>query len=305
MPIYPLTNSDLSPHLSMHLKTQTDEFIEVFSKDDLVDSVRYAISKQKPYVVLGGGSNTVAKQSRYFGIVIKNSFKSSEIIKESSNEIILQVSSGYPMSLLVSETVEKGWGGLEYHKGLPGTVGGAIVMNSKWTQPVSYVSDCLEEAILLDLNGIEKKVNKNYFNFSYGYSLLQVNKEILVSGIFRLTKVDQVLLKDRSKQAELYRQKTQPYGVSTSGCFFKNISETDRIKLNINTKSAGYLIDQCGLKGMSVGNFEVSRVHANFILNSMHGESKPKDLLTLVTLIKKKVYENFGIQLMEEVISIS
>ncbi len=89
-----------------------------------------------------------------------------------------------------------------------------------------------------------------------------------------------------------YRKKTQPMGVKTSGCFFKNV----------RGKSAGQMIDQVGLKGFAVGDFFVSPIHANFIIN--RGNGKSKDLLKLVKIIKDKVKEKFGVGLKEEVIII-
>jgi len=294
-------NIDLSTHLTLHIQTQADEFISVSSKKELIDAVKYAMVKNIPYFIMGGGTNIAFKQSKFSGLVIKNCYILLKIIKETSREIHLQVSSGYPMPLLVSETVEKGWGGFEYQKGLPGTVGGAIYMNSKWTRPVSCVSDCLIEAVLIDSKGVEKKVNKDYFNFSYGYSSLQENNEIFLEGIFRLQKTDPALLYERARQSLLYRKQTQPFGVSTCGCYFKNISDDEKFNAKLKTNSAGYLIDKCGLKGFSIGNFQVSKIHANFIINTKNAKSESKDLLQLVSLIKQRVNDKFGIELKEEV----
>jgi len=99
----------------------------------------------------------------------------------------------------------------------------------------------------------------------------------------------------------IYRKKTQPFGVSTCGCFFKNISKIERKKANVETKSAGYLIDKSGLKGVSIGNFKVSTKHANFIVNTKSSQSDPCDLIQLVSLIKQKVKLKYGIELKEEV----
>jgi len=292
---------DLSKYLTLHIQAQTDEFIEVFSKQELIDAVKYAIEKNIPYFVIGGGSNVALKTIRFSGLIIKNNYIYKKIIKETPHEICVSVSSGYPMPLLVNETIENGWGGLEYHKGLPGTVGGGIYMNSKWTKPMAYISDCLIEATLIDEKGNEKKVTKDYFNFSYGYSLLQDTGEIILDVVFRLKKKDIVQLKQRAQDSLSYRKETQPFGISTCGCFFKNITQDEMERAGLETKSAGYLIDKCELKGYSIGSFIVSDTHANFIVNKDNKESNPKDLLQLVSLIKRKVKNKFGIELKEEV----
>lgn len=292
---------NISKYLTLHIQAQADEFVEAFSKQELSDAVKYAIGKDIPYFVIGGGSNTALKTTRFSGLIIKNNYISKKIIKETPREVFISVSSGYPMPLLVNEAIESGWEGLEYHKGLPGTVGGGIYMNSKWTRPMVYVSDCLIEATLIGKNGEEKKVTKDYLNFSYGYSLLQDTGEIVLDAIFRLKKMKIAILKQRARDSLSYRKKTQPFGVSTCGCFFKNITEDEMEKAGLKTKSAGYLIDKCGLKGLTIGSFIVSDMHANFIINKDNKESNPNDLLQLVSLIKREVKNKFNVELKEEV----
>jgi len=121
-------------------------------------------------------------------------------------------------------------------------------------------------------------------------TILQNTKEILLEAVFLLKKADPQILKDRAEMAFEYRKKTQPMGEKTSGCFFRNV----------DGKSAGQMIDQAGLKGFSVGDFFVSPIHANFIINS--GSGQTKDLLKLIKIIKEKVKQKFGVKLEEEVI---
>ena len=165
-------------------------------------------------------------------------------------------------------------------------------MNSKWTKPHLYVGDNLVTATLIDQEGREKKVNRAYFDFAYDQSKLQKTKEILLEAVFKLKKSAPQIVKKHANFASEYRKKTQPFGVFTSGCFFKNI----------NGKSAGQLIDQSGLKGKRIGKFHVSEKHANFIIHE--GGGKPEDLKKLLLLIKSKVNDKFGVKLEEEVIVI-
>ena len=97
-----------------------------------------------------------------------------------------------------------------------------------------------------------------------------------------------------------YRKETQPFGVATSGCFFRNISKEDQERLKLPSTSAGYLIDHAGLKTTQVGDFIVSDKHANFIINK--GSGKAEDLLKLVDKIKEEVNKKYGVDLEEEVI---
>ncbi len=214
------------------------------------------------------------------------------------------VSSGYPTNKLVIEIIEDGYEGLEYHKGLPGTIGGAIYMNSKWTKPLRYISDYLIKAELLNQQGVIKEVDHDYFDFKYDFSQLHKTKEIIIDLIFRFKKTNKKVLEKRAQQAADYRLKTQPKGVSTCGCFFRNISEKDRQRLNLPTNSVGYILDKLNLKGLTVGDFMISDVHANFIINKGEKKGKSEDLKKLLKIIKDRVKDKFGVELKEEVILI-
>ncbi len=267
-------------------------FLEAGTRKDLIEGKKFSLKNKLPLFILAGGSNLAIVKKKLNGLVIKNNYKELKILKETDEDVILSISSGYPVSLLVSETVKKGYQGFEYHKGLPGTVGGAVYMNSKWTKPENYFGDNLIIGYLVDNQGEVKKVKREYFEFDYDYSFLQKTKEIILEAVFCLKKTNPEILKKRSELTFKYRKKTQPMGVRTSGCFFKNV----------NGKSAGQMIDKAGLKGFAVGDFFISPIHANFIINRGNGQSK--DLMELVRIIKEKVKNKFGVELEEEVIII-
>ncbi len=265
-------------------------YLEAKSPDDFIEAKKISLTKKFPLTIIGGGSNIALIQKEIKGLVVKNAYIDKKVVAETADYVDLSVSSGYPVGLLINETVDAGWSGFEYHKGLPGTVGGAIYMNAKWTRPVSYFGDRLISANLVDANGKVKCVDRNYFQFAYDSSILQKTKEILIEAVFRLPKENPAVLRKRAEGALAYRQATQPMGVATSGCFFQNINGT----------SAGYLIDKAGLKGYSVGGFYVSDKHANFIVN--RGNGKAEDLIKLTAIIKEKVKEKFGVEMKEEVV---
>lgn len=283
-------DKDLFPYLTIRVHTKAEFFYEAKTRNDLIWAKIYVNRKNIPLFILGGGSNLVPLKERISGLVVLNRYLKKEVINENKNYIELLISSGYPVSKLVGETINNGWGGFEYHLGLPGTVGGAIYMNSKWTKPLNYFGQNLVYAFLVDQNGKVKKVSKKYFQFNYDFSILQKTKEIVLEGVFKLKKTNSEILNQRAQLALNYRRKTQPFGVATAGCFFKNV----------NNISAGYLIDKTGLKGFSFGGWVVSDLHANFIINK--GNGSPDDLRRLVDTIKKKVKEKFNIELKEEVI---
>jgi len=291
---------DLFPYLSMKLHVIAEYYFEAKSKEDILNAVNAAHTVKLPLVMLGGGSNIIFGHSLVEGLVVKNSFSSITEISKTDETVDIEVGSGTYMAFLIQQLTDKGLSGLEYHKGLPGTVGGAIYMNSKWMHPLVFVGDCVVSALLIDNQGREKKVDKNYFAFDYGYSVLQKTKEYLVSVVFRLKKNTCEEVMQRSDESLIYRKKTQPIGVATCGCFFKNISDDEQKLHTLPTKSAGYLIDKAGMKGTQIGSFGVSEMHVNFIVN-YGGDARLEDLIKLVRLIKEQVKKKFGVELREEV----
>mgnify|MGYP001595777060 FL=1 len=282
-------NVDLKQFTTVKSPAIASHFTTVKTREELIEAVRQGYKQNLEVMVIGGGSNTVFATETVNKFVIRNQYFNFEVVEESDNTADVKVSSGLPISILINKTVEKGLEGFEYHQGLPGSVGGALHMNSKWTKPLMYFGDRLISAVLLDIGGNEKTVDRDYFNFSYDFSELQNTKEILVEAVYRLTKADPTVLKQRASEALVYRKETQPFGVASSGCMFQNV----------DGKSAGELIDKAGLKGVRVGNFVVSEKHANFIINE--GDGKVEDLKKLLELVKTKVKEVHGVELKEEV----
>ena len=296
-------NVDLFKFTTLKSKSIAEYFFVAKTRQDLIDIYKLSISENLRLTMIGGGSNVAITSSYIKGIIVKNAHIDKKIINQTDEFVYYQVSSGYPTNKFVLETINDGLSGLEYHLGLPGSIGGAIYMNSKWTNPLDYIGSHLEKASVLTKNGGVLERNQSYFKFAYDYSILQDTKEILLDIVFLLKRENKESLIEKSKAALEYRKKTQPSGVFTSGCFFRNITDEEKQSKKLSTNSSGYLIDQAGLKGYKIGDFEVSNEHANFILNK--GNGKPEDLLKLLNLIKRKVKEKFNIDLREEVVLVN
>jgi len=292
-------NKDLSHFFTLKMHTIAEYFYEPKSIQDWKEVMTIIADNNIPYLVIGGGSNIAVFQEHISGIVLRNQFISKSIEDETDEYVDLKISSGYPMSLLIKETIELGLSGFEYHYGLPGTLGGAIYMNSKWTRPLSYVSDSLMLATIIDDDAVIREEIRDYFEFAYDFSKLQITKELFLEGVFRLMRHDSIELKKRAEDALWYRKDTQPFGVATGGCFFQNISNQEKEKHSLPTTSAGYLIDAAGLKGATIGGFHVSKKHANFIINT--GDGKHAELRKLIQLVKDTVKEKYDIDLKDEV----
>jgi len=299
----------MSKHTTFKIGGPAEFYLEVEKIDDLALAVNTARKLKIPFFMLGGGSNIIVSDNGIKGLVIKNNCRRFEVMsmvgkvknrKIDVDSALVFAQSGVIMNQLVRYTIDEGLGGLEYQLGLPGTVGGAIYMNSNFPKKKSYVGEVVYKVKLLTEDGSIKEVDNSYFNFSYDKSILQETNEIILSVIFKLKPVDKKNLWTRGTEVLNYRNETQPKGIS-AGCTFRNISMLDAINIPTPDRitSAGYLIDKAGLKGKRIGDAVVSDKHANFILNM--GNAKAKDVASLLDLVKHEVFKKFGVKLVIEV----
>lgn len=305
-------NEPMSLHTTFKIGGPAQFYIEVEKIDDLIKAVKTVQKLKIPFFVLGGGSNIIISDQGIKGLVIKNNCRHFEVmqmkgrVKNQSagwriavDSVFVLAESGVIMNQLVRFTIEQGLSGLEYQLGLPGTVGGAIFMNSNFPKKEISVGDCVYRVKLLTRDGI-KEVDCSYFHFGYDRSILQETSELVLAVIFKLLPAKKEILWKRGMEALNYRNTTQPKGAS-AGCIFRNIPFS--LALSIPTPnhitSAGYLIDKTGLKGKRMGDAIVSDVHANYILNM--GKAKAEDVLRLIQLARDKVFERFGVNLELEV----
>lgn len=289
-----------------------DFFYEAKTKDELVLAITSARNAGLPIFMLGGGTNILIGDKGIRGFVIKNSTQGIAIrgvrgsmeSGSSKKTVYVEAESGVPINKLVRFTIEEGLSGLEMQLGLPGSVGGAVYMNSKWTKPEGYVGDAVYQAHILTPKGELKIVTRDYFDFSYDYSVLQKTGDIVISVTFALTQDTKEHLWDIANSSIGYRRETQPQGVFSAGCTFKNISKATAMMASTPnlTTSAGFLIDNAGLKGEKVGDAQISTVHANFIINLKAATAS--DVVTLIEKAKEAVKQKFGVTLEEELIRV-
>jgi UDP-N-acetylmuramate dehydrogenase len=246
-------------------------FLEISSIEEMQEVLCHCHAEGLPYIVIGKGSNILFDDRGFNGLVIQNNSVS--------------VGGGYSFALLGVQTARKGWSGLEFASGIPASVGGAIFMNAGANG--AEVSHCLKEVTFVNELGDLAHLPKSELSFAYRTSSFQNKRGAIVGALFELS------LSPDARQQQLkiidYRTQTQPYGEKSAGCVFRNPS----------SESAGSLIQKCGLKGLSVGDAEVSLLHGNFIVNK--GEATAKHVLTLVEKIRETVKQKTGIDLEMEI----
>jgi len=273
-------NKRLSEHTTFGIGGPARYFVEIFSIDQLCKIITYCHENNLRYFLLGKGSNVLFDDRGYDGLVILN-----KILFCEEKEGEFYVGAGYSFSLLGSQTARKGWAGLEFASGIPGSVGGAVYMNAGASGGETFQT--LTEVTYVTETGVIEVLPKEKLKWGYRYSSFQDQKGAIAAARFKLEPSKEA----RPKQLKIidYRTKTQPYSDMSAGCIFRNAS----------TSSAGALIETSGLKGYSIGGAQVSPMHANFIVNK--GSASAQDVVMLAEHVQRTVKEKTGIDLEMEV----
>ncbi len=305
-------NEPLAPYTTFKIGGPADIFFDAKTVSELVFAVTEARKLGVDVFVLGGGTNILIGDKGIRGLVIKNSTSGIHVkgMKGQSNAgaqtrlVYVEAETGVIINKLVRFTAEEGLKGLEMQLGLPGTVGGAIFMNSKWTKPVGYVGDVVYQAEILTPAGQRTIVPQKYFQFAYDTSSIQKTHDIVLSVVFALEVDTKEHLWTIANESIAYRRVSQPQGVKSAGCTFRNISQADVLtrSLPATATSAGFLVDHAGLKGTQIGMAQISPLHANFIVNL--GGALASDVVQLIDRAKDQVKRQFGVDLEEEIVRV-
>lgn len=273
----------LSKHTSFRIGGKADFFIEPEDSEDLRLLLNHAKKNKFKLLFIGSGSNILPKDGELKEIVVHLNSVNFAKVKFENNYCV--AGSGVALAKLIRQAALHGLGGLEFLAGIPGTVGGAVIMNAgAWGKEVA---DSLEEVSVMDYNGKVKALNRNKIKFAYRSSGL--DKYIILGARFKLSKVAPIKIKSKIEKYLKERSISQGFLSPNAGSIFKNPKNN----------TAGKLIELCGLKGRSAGGAVISDKHANFILNRNH--AKAKDVLKLMKLAKIEVKRNFKISLEPEI----
>lgn len=277
--------------------------VEVENRNLLVKLLQYCQQHDLRFTILGGASNVIVADEGVEGLVVLTRHQQLEVLERNSNNAALQVESGIRTSTLVSEAVELGLTGLEPFLGVPGRLGGAVFNNAHFKN--EYIGDYIQQVEVLNQSGDIQWLSQDECEFDYDRSRFQTSGEVILRVKFTLKYGDKAVSKKKIKETTLYRIQTQPLGMPSSGCIFQNVPNNDDLKKKFpqfkDAKyiSAGFLIDQAGLKGLKQGGAKVSSKHAAFIVNE--GNATAQDVFTLIEQIKSQVKQEFNVELQEEV----
>ncbi len=275
----------LNRHTTFKIGGPAEFFIEPRDIDNLKLLLNFVKRYKIPLFIIGAGSNVLIDDKGVNGVVLRlNSPYFRRIIFKNNRA---QVGSGIMLNRVVCAALEHGLSKAEFLVGIPGTVGGALVMNAGIWQGNHSIKDLVDNVTVMDYIGNVKTLERKDIKFGYRESSL--SKYIVLSACLNLVKKNKKEIRDKIAKYLACRRNTQDLSLPNAGCIFKNP----------DANSAGRLIDLCGLKGKRIGGALVSLKHANFILNC--GNATARDVLRLMDIIKRKVKRKFRVDLEPEI----
>ncbi|AYF53623.1 UDP-N-acetylenolpyruvoylglucosamine reductase [Clostridium sp. K25] len=273
----------MKSYTSFRVGGPADVFVTPNSYEKIRDVIKLCKHYNIPYFILGNGSNLLVKDGGIRGVVI-NFTKLNKISVEETKVI---AESGAILSMVANTALKNNLTGLEFAHGIPGSVGGAVAMNAGAYN--GEICQVIESATIIDNHGEIREISKKDMELSYRNSLILKNGYIVLKATFKLQKGEHDSIKARMDDLMRRRKEKQPLEYPSAGSTFK--------------RPEGYfaakLIEDSELKGVHVGDAEVSVKHSGFIINK--GNASAKDILDLIELVKKTVNDKFKVTLNTEV----
>lgn len=280
-------NEPMKKYTTFKIGGNADMFLVASSIDDVKQAIKFAKIKNIPMYIVGNGSNLLVSDKGIRGLVVKINLLKLEISDEGQNCVKVSVGSGYKLMALAQIMAKKGFHGMEELSGIPGTVGGAVFMNAG-----AYgkeIKDIVIESKYMDEQGNICVISNDMHAFSYRKSIFNEKKWVILETSFLLKKGNSSEIITKMKQLLEERKLKQPLEYPSAGSSFKRKDGVIVSKL----------IDECGLKGYSIGGAEVSKKHAGFIVNVNNATAS--DVMNLAQYVKNKVKDVFNIEIEEEI----
>lgn len=302
-------NSKLSELTSWKIGGPADFVVWVKTAEQLKSAVELARKHKHEFFPIGSGTNILASDEGFRGVVIKMRLDGVSI---SGNRVT--AGSGAPLGKTAAMALQKDLSGLEWAIGIPGTVGGAVFGNSNCFG--GSTGSSLESAKILSKEGEVMEKSGDYFRFGYDFSILQKTGEVLLEATFKLSKISpaetEKIRREIARTASV-RFSSQPLGEATAGSTFKAVEPKPELqkrlkKIGLDWRkatrdgriSSGFLIDKAlGLKGFTLGKMRISEKHANFFINL--GGASAQNAKKLIDFVKKECKIKLDVVLEEEI----
>ncbi len=274
-----LYNEPMKKYTTFKVGGPAECLIKIDNEADLKEILEFSKINNIPLTILGNGSNVIVLDSGIKGITLIIKIEKLEIENSTSDVVKIKLGAGEKIAKIGRIFLKKGLAGFEEISGIPGTVGGATRMNAG--AHGKEMKDIIKKVKCLDMDGNEKIFTNAEMNFGYRTSKIKNEKYIITEIEIELTKGNTKEIKEKMDEYLNYRKEKQPIEYPSAGSTFKRGEDFITAKL----------IDEAGLKGLSVGGAEVSDKHAGFIINK--GNATAKDILDLIEIVKEKIYEKY------------
>jgi len=253
--------------------------------EEIREGIHFAKEREFPFITIGRGSNMLFPDEGYHGVVIEIGSGMNEIEYSGAGKIRAQA--GALLSAIASEAARHSLTGFEFAGGIPGTLGGAVVMNAG-----AYggeIKDCIVSARVMDSAGNESILSREQLELGYRTSVIQSRGDLVLEAEFQFETGDPREIRERMKELNAKRRDKQPLEFASAGSTFKRPEG----------HFAGKLIEDAGLRGYRIGDAQVSEKHCGFVVN--RGHATAKEVLAVICDVQKKVLESSGVKLEPEV----
>lgn len=282
-----LFNEPMFRHTSMGVGGDADIYISPASLEELKNSIMCLVEYEIPFFPVGNCTNLIVRDGGYRGAVISlRDLKNIEMKKSQSGNAIIFAEAGVSLSKLVEVAIRESLSGIEFCAGIPGSVGGGLRMNAGAYG--SELKDIVAEISFVNSNGSIRNVQREDLRFEYR-NLIMPKGTIIVSAQFKLQQGAGDEIHQKVSEIIATRKKKHPLGYRNAGSIFKNPKNMP----------AGKIIDDLGLKGVQIGDAQISDVHGNFIVNL--GSAKAQDVVQLIDVVIQRVRKEKNIILEPEV----
>lgn len=274
-----LKNEPMSKHTSFKIGGNADILVKIEDVEDIKTVLEFSNKEHIPTYVIGNGSNILVKDNGIRGIVLMICMDTYKIDKQ-DKKVVVTAGAGVKLGGLAQELLKQEITGFEFASGIPGTMGGAIRMNAG--AHGKEMKDIVATTTYIDERGNVNTVSNKEQEFSYRSSVFSKNKWIIINTVLEFEYGNKQEIQAKMQEYARYRKEKQPITYPSAGSTFKRGEDFITAKL----------IDECGLKGYSIGGAKISEIHAGFIINT--GNATAEDVLKLVEYTKEKVYEKFN-----------
>ena len=274
----------MSLHTTFRIGGPADLFLTPGSIQAVADSIRICKETQTPYAVIGNGSNLLVSDTGYRGVIIQIGRNLNQV---SVNGEEIRAQAGAMLSVIAKTALSESLTGFEFASGIPGTLGGAAVMNAG-----AYggeMKDVLTEVTVLTREGEIRTIPAEKLEMGYRTSLAAKNGWIILEAVLKFQKGDAEAIRGRMEELKMQRVTKQPLDLPSAGSTFKRPEGY----------FAGKLIMDAGLRGFTVGGAQISEKHCGFVVNK--GGATAEDVRNLICAVQKKVQEDAGVKLEPEV----